>query len=157
MSPTSKVAVIRCDSYDEEKVYLAVKEGIKLIGGIEAFIQKDEKVLLKPNLLTAKDIDKAVTTHPSVFRAVARLFLEEGYAVKYGDSPGFGTPEKVGKKVGLEEVALELGVEMANFNELDLVSFKEGRASKRFQIAKGVTEADAIVSLPKMKTHMSIL
>ena len=33
------------------------------LGGMEQFVKKNEKVLLKMNLLGAKDPEKAVTTH----------------------------------------------------------------------------------------------
>ena len=46
----STVAIIPCETYDEEKVFSAVSKGIELIGGIESLINKDEKILVKPNL-----------------------------------------------------------------------------------------------------------
>ena len=38
----SKVAVIRCDSYDYDKVKESIKRGIELIGGLESFIKEGE-------------------------------------------------------------------------------------------------------------------
>ena len=51
MSEKSKVILIPCDTYDEEVIYEKIKKGIELLGGIEKFADKDEKILLKPNLL----------------------------------------------------------------------------------------------------------
>ena len=36
----SKVALVKCSSYDEETVYAAVLQGLELLGGIEVFIKK---------------------------------------------------------------------------------------------------------------------
>ena len=35
----SKVAVIPCDDYDEEKVYISIKRGLDAIGGIGSFVR----------------------------------------------------------------------------------------------------------------------
>ena len=47
----SKVVLLPCGEYDEEKVYTLLKQGLYLVGGVEALIPKDAKILLKPNLL----------------------------------------------------------------------------------------------------------
>ena len=51
MKNKSKVILLPCNSYREELVYDSLKMGLKLQGGLEALISKDEKILLKPNLL----------------------------------------------------------------------------------------------------------
>ena len=57
------------------------------LGGIERFVKKKEKVLLKVNLLSAKDPEKAVTTHPEFVRAVAKAVKKAGGEPFIGDSP----------------------------------------------------------------------
>ena len=42
------VALVPCESYQEEQVYGAVKEGVDLLGGIERFFHPEERILLKP-------------------------------------------------------------------------------------------------------------
>ena len=42
----SRVILLYCDSYDEDKVYEKIKDGFELLGGIDKFIKKDEKLLL---------------------------------------------------------------------------------------------------------------
>ncbi len=152
---TSKVAVIRCDSYDEEQVYKAVKEGIALIGGLECIVPKSDRILFKPNLLNKAAPDKAVTTHPSVFDAVIRLFKEQGYDnMFYGDSPGNPTnPEKIAEGCGIKQVGEKYGLKYGEFNKGKTVNFPEGRFVKQFEISEGALEADAIINVCKMKTH----
>jgi uncharacterized protein (DUF362 family)/Pyruvate/2-oxoacid:ferredoxin oxidoreductase delta subunit len=110
-------------------------------------------ILLKPNLLVPRDPARAVTTHPSVFRAVARRFVTAGARVTYGDSPGFGGPAFVSRRTGIASIAEDLGVDLADFTNGRTVPFPEGRLIKRFTIAEGVAAADGIISLPKLKTH----
>lgn len=149
----SIVAIIRCDSYDLADVQKAVNRGLGLLGGAESFVQPDENILLKPNLLIGRSPERVVTTHPSVFRAVATAFQVAGADLSYGDSPGFGKPQTAAQRAGLLEVAQELDIKLADFTRGDIVSFPEGQQNKQFTIARGALSADGIVSLPKMKSH----
>ena len=149
----SKVAIVRCGSYDTEEVRKAVSRGLELMGGAETFVKQGEKILLKVNLLVGEVPEKCVNTHPSVFRAVAELFAAEGAIVQYGDSPGFGAPHAAAKKAGIADVADELKLEPADFKEGREVFFEQGNQNKSFYIANGVLDADGLISLPKMKTH----
>ena len=144
---------MRCDSYDADAVREAVQRGIELIGGLSRFVAPGEHILLKPNLLTGRTPEHAVTTHPSVFSAVASEFLSAGAVVSYGDSPGFGKPHTAAQRAGLHEIANALSLELVDFVNGEAVSFPEGIQNKQFTIARGVLSADGIVSLPKMKSH----
>ena len=86
----SKVALVRCDTYDEDEVYSAVETGLNLLGGVSRFAARGERIVLKPNVLVGTDPEKCVTTHPSVFKAVGRLLLEAGAILSCGDSPYLG-------------------------------------------------------------------
>jgi len=149
----AKVAVVKCKSYDENAVREAVKKGIELIGGIDQFALANEKILLKPNLLVAELPQKCVTTHPSVFRAVAELFQSTGAKLSFGDSPAVGSTKKVAKKAGLLEVAEQLGIEVADFKNGKEIFYEKGTQNKKFVIAQGVIDCDGLISLPKLKTH----
>ena len=66
----STVALVPVSSYEQAEVDAAVRAGIELLGGIGAFVKPEEKILLKPNLLSGALPQKAITTHPAVFSAV---------------------------------------------------------------------------------------
>jgi uncharacterized protein (DUF362 family)/NAD-dependent dihydropyrimidine dehydrogenase PreA subunit len=154
------VSLVRCEGYSHEHVLEAVKKSIDLVGGIERYASPGQRVLVKPNLLRASPIEKGVTTHPEVVSAVAQLFRDGGCKVIIGESPGAGTSYRVGSlrrsyaAAGFDKVARDLGVEL-NFD----IGFKnipnpDGRIIKRFSIINPALEADAIVSVSKMKTHL---
>jgi uncharacterized protein (DUF362 family)/NAD-dependent dihydropyrimidine dehydrogenase PreA subunit len=149
----STVALVRCETYNDDAVYAAVGRGLELLGGVERFVTGGESLLLKPNLLVASAPGASVTTHPSVFAAAARHLAEAGATLSYGDSPAVGRPEGAAKRAGLVDVATELGIPFADFTNGRDFSAPEGRLVKRWFIAEGVLAADGIVSLPKMKTH----
>jgi uncharacterized protein (DUF362 family)/NAD-dependent dihydropyrimidine dehydrogenase PreA subunit len=150
---TTKVALIACSDYDAERVFYAVQKGVDLLGGISRFVSTNEKILLKPNLLTGSAPEKAITTHPSLLKAMALLCRQNGAQVSFGDSPGWGNPQTVAAKSGLSAVAKEIGLEQTDFNTPVTVSFNEALLAKQLVLAKGALEADGIISLAKMKTH----
>jgi len=151
---TSKVALIRCSTYDEEEVLAAVRSGIDLLGGIDSFAAADEQILLKPNVLAGDPPERCVCTHPAILKAVGQLFLEKSRTVSYGDSPGHGDPRPNLTTAGLTACAEELGLELADFDQGRHVDFADSPQAKSLLIANGVLAADGIVSLSKLKTHM---
>mgnify|MGYP006310874245 FL=1 len=108
----SKVALVKCESYDEKKVCLAVARAIELLGGIQKFTKHEDSVLLKPNLLSPQTPDKAVTTHPAVFYAVGKYFQDSDPSLKlsYGDSAPKGTTDKILSVTGIKDAAGKLNI-----------------------------------------------
>lgn len=150
------VVLIPIDTYEQGAVDAAVRQGVELLGGMEKFIGKEEKVLLKPNLLSRALPQKAITTHPAVFSAVCKLLKEEGYQhVSYGDSPGnpTTTPEKATDTCGLAAEAAKHGVPLGDFDGGSVVHFPQGKTARSFYLCHAVQEADAIINICKMKTH----
>jgi len=149
----SKVVLIRCESYKYETVKKCIERGILLLGGISLFAQKEENVLLKPNILVGEAPEKCVTTNPAVFKAVAEILIKNGVNVTYGDSPAIGKTSKAAKKAGLTQAADEFNIKLADFKNGIDVFFDEGIQKRKFTIAKAVFDNDAVISLPKLKTH----
>ncbi len=143
----SKVSIIRCRNYETDKVCDAVKKAVDLLGGIDKFVKHGAKVLLKPNLLSARRPEEAVDTHPEVVRAVSRIVRKAGGKVMIGDSPGgYGNNiDEVFEKSGIGQVAKEEGAE--------LVKFTISRAIDGIPITRHVLDSDCIISIPKLKTH----
>ena len=104
----AKVALVKCDAYADAPA--AVAKALDLIGGVDKVLSKDEKLLLKPNFLAKCPPEKACTTHPEVFRGVAKYLLEKGYKnLYYGDSPGHGDTAAIARECGVGAVADEHG------------------------------------------------
>lgn len=145
----SKVSIIRCNDYDPAGVKRSIKEALDLIGGINTFVKKGQKVLIKPNLLSARLPEEAVDTHPEFVRAVASLVKAAGAIPAIGDSPGsfftIKSIDEVYEKSGVKKVADEEGIELLRF---DKALHIDG-----YHIASAVKEYDLIINLPKLKTH----
>jgi uncharacterized protein (DUF362 family) len=149
----SKISISRCNSYQIEEVQDAVDKCLEQLSGIDSFIQSEDNVLIKPNILLAKKPEEGITTHPTVIEAVIKAVKSVGAIPFVGDSPG-GLVGNVGKHwdiTGIEEVCNRLGVEILNF-EASGVYEKEINGNT-YHIAKPVLDMDFIINIPKIKTH----
>jgi uncharacterized protein (DUF362 family) len=149
----SIVALVKCTTYEESRVFEAVKKGIDLLGGISLFAHAGERIVMKPNILIGSAPEQCVTTHPAVFKAVGTMLAQAKASVYYGDSPAFGKAEASLKRSCLKQPGDELGFTLADFDSGRSASHEEALLIKKFVIANGVLDSDGLVSLPKLKTH----
>jgi len=147
---TSKVSIVRCSSYDSALVLEATRKAIDLIGGAPNFIKPQSSVLVKPNLLMAKEPEFGIDTHPEVVRAVIRILKEIDAKVFVGDSPSVWGEhservDEVYEKSGIKSVCEE--------EKATLVKFDKRRWHGKFPMTTWIDECDYLVSVPKFKTH----
>lgn len=148
----AKVCLVRCGNYSRSLVQKSIDIAFREIGASE-FFRPSEKILLKPNLLSSKTPDKAVTTHPEVFRSVAAALDRFNLKLSYGDSPASDSPDKAQRICGIEEVANELSIPQADFVTSIQRNFTKGVLCRNFELVKAVEDNDGIVSISKFKTH----
>ncbi|MBN2586418.1 MAG: DUF362 domain-containing protein [Candidatus Fermentibacteraceae bacterium] len=141
------------EGYDRTSIRTALGEMVELAGGWPEKAVDGATVLLKVNMLSAKEPHRAITTHPEVVAAMAQLLQERGCRVQVGDSPGGAVRgiERYWKRCGFKDIADELGLELVNFERSGSVEVKvEGRG---YNIAKPLLDADVIINMCKFKTH----
>lgn len=150
---------------DEDKIFDAVKKAIDNLGGIEKFVKPNEKVLIKPNLVSPRP--PPVTTDPRVVRAVTLLVKEVGAkpiiaesasAMTYWWREGM-TTKQVMELLGYIDMAKSLGVEITTFDENGKfksvkVRVPNGILLKEIELAELVTKVDKIIGVPVLKTSM---
>jgi uncharacterized protein (DUF362 family)/Pyruvate/2-oxoacid:ferredoxin oxidoreductase delta subunit len=145
------VTIEKASNYDRTEIKSAVIRLLEPLGGMASFVKPGERVLLKPNMLSAKPPEAAVTTHPEVLRAVIELVRECGGMPLVGDSPGIGRCRTVAEKSGMMAVIRETGAQLAVFEKT--VEVSGSGIFKRFELGKPYMEADRVINLPKLKTH----
>jgi uncharacterized protein (DUF362 family)/Pyruvate/2-oxoacid:ferredoxin oxidoreductase delta subunit len=146
------VSVLALSDYTPSRVRDTLQTLLQPLGGMEAFIEPGQKVLIKPNLLAGKPPEKAVTTHPEIVKQTILLAQACGGEISVGDSPGLGRPESVARKSGILQVVEETGVRFVPFE--DSVTIRPtGSTFHELEVAAAVLEADVIINLPKLKTH----
>jgi len=127
------------------------------LGGMGRFVLKNETVLLKVNLLSAKDPGKAVTTHPALVRVVAEAVKKAGGRPYIGDSPA-GTFSRRGlkkayKRSGFENLAEQEQMSLNYHTGVQKMDIPGGQRLQRVPICDYALSADKIIALPKLKTH----
>lgn len=157
MAEESTISLVRCDSYDTGEVQVAVEKAVNLLGGMEGFVKPGDRVLLKPNLLSARAPDRRITTDPSVVKAVARLVQQAGGKPFIGDSPALGSFKRVARKTGMESIARELEIELVELDTPSPVSLPSDLLYRNLELASAALEADVVINLPKLKTHSQML
>jgi len=149
----SKVAVLRCEKYDADRVAETVHEALALVGGIERYVQAGQNVLLKPNMLSAKAPERGITTHPFVLEAMVREVQSVGGKISIGDSPSGAIKgvKRCWENTGFLQVSKKTGVPLINFEAAGTVQKDIG--GNRYHLSRAVHEADVLINLPKFKTH----
>lgn len=154
MNKKSKVVVLPCETYEEERIYQLMKNGLEELGGVESLIHKEEKILLKPNLLKKAEVEKAVITHPVIVGAFARILREKGYEnIVLADSCGHGTTKQVIQGTGMDTYLEKYRIPAIDYTKGVRVENPDGIQAKDFILPKELLEADCVISLSKMKTH----
>ena len=151
------VSVVRCEDYEEPQVMSALRSVLEPLGGIERYVRQGTRVALKPNLLMKKDPSRAVTTHPSLIKALSLLIKEAGGSAAIMDGPGSLYSERALRGIygstGMQAVAEETGAEL----NYDLAAFKidnpGGKYIRRLTVIKPLVDRDIIINVPKMKSH----
>lgn len=149
---TNRVYLSKLSNYNREKA-----EAV-LIPMLESILKDNEfsnawegkKVVIKPNLLAKRPPSAAVTANPTLVSIAASYFADRGATVVIADSPGGLYSAKLLEKLyavtGMQKAAEESGATL----NLDTSSENTGN----FTIIKPLLEADLIVSISRMKTHM---
>jgi len=158
------VPLVSIVKVEGEVVEVAVRKAVKLSGGLANIIKPGSKVLIKPNVMRPLRSGCGVITDVRVTQAVTELVLEqdperviigEGASVGY-DFPDFKDTMEAFQVSGTAEMARRLGAELVDLNRDTPVEVEvpEAFVMKRFKIAKTAKEADAIISVPCLKTHV---
>jgi len=147
---SAKVSIVKCDSYQPEKVEQAIRNMLGLLGGITAFVKPGSSVLVKPNLLMSKGPECGITTHPEVVRAVIHILKEINCKIIVGDGPSVWgkyveNVEEVYDVTGMKKVCQE--------EDIKLVTFDKRRMRDKFPLTIWLDECDYLINLPKFKTH----
>jgi len=149
------VAAVRCASYDPAKLETALRRQLQLLGGLESWVQRGDRVLIKPNFIAPKPVSQPAQTHPQVLVTVARLLKDLGAKPFVGDSPAWGTVFSCARALeGLTDGLAHLGVPLRPLGRPRRCRVNEHTT---VGISALALEADAIINLPKLKAHQQMV
>jgi len=152
----TRVALIKCEDYAEVKK--AIDKVLKLIGGLQKYIKRGDKVLLKPNLSDPLPPEKAAVTHPLFLQAVIELVKEISphvWIAEQSAPSSKGTTEQAYRISGTEHIAKKTGTMFRNMQDEDFVvkDIPNHKILEKTDFATAIFQADVIINLPKLKSH----
>ncbi len=149
---TDKVYLAPCKNYAKEtaqEAFLPMLENIIRDNGFGMDFT-GKKVVVKPNLLAKRVPGAGVTAQPVFVELAARYFIEKGAEVVIADSPGGLYHAKL-----LEKLYETTGMQSAAENSGAVLNFDTSHAECcGFPIIKPLIDADVVVSIGRLKTHM---
>ncbi|MCX8081810.1 MAG: DUF362 domain-containing protein [bacterium] len=142
-----KVVVARCASYEKSVVEKAINKIFSVLN-----IQSPDKVLFKPNMLSARTPEEGVTTHPVVLEISVNLCKSPKKII--GDSPAsVNKPvELYWEKCGYKNVSQNTGVPLVKFSNSIMIELQVSGKKEKVPVTDYLKEY-RIFNLPKLKTH----
>ncbi len=134
-----------------------VREAVSALGGIQNFVKEGDKVLIKVNICGGVPEIKGSFTSTEVAGEVVDLVLSAGGEPIIADADMIWTKFwPAASDEGWVEWAKNKGVKLVNLSETRIVNFDFGENSALGveKVSKEMINADVIVSIPAMKTHL---
>jgi uncharacterized protein (DUF362 family) len=133
------------------------RKAVQALGGMSRFVQKGDRVVLKPNMSFASGPDRASNTHPVLVFTVAQMCLEAGAEqVMVVDNP-LQSPELCLRRAGvadacrsLRNVYVQMFTDHKFFRE---VKVPQGKVLDRVEVLKEVLDSPVLICLPQAKSH----
>ncbi|MCE5329794.1 DUF362 domain-containing protein [bacterium] len=157
-----RVSVIKCESYDKEMLDPALDMCLNALDNFKDIIKPGKKILIKPNLLSPHEPEKAITTHPLFIECIIKKIInitKQPENIIIADScvptlPYTATGlKKLYEATGMSTLADRTGVMLNYDNGYSKISIAEGVSVKQIDVIKPAVTSDIIINVPKFKTH----
>jgi len=137
----------------------AMERAVAPFGGWRTLVSPGERIAVKVNLLRAAPPGAAVTTHPETLRCILQGLKEAGARPFVADSPGGANPAaKVARAwriSGIAQVCREERVELVDVDSAPApLACPDGRLFRAFTVGGPFLDADGIVQVGPLKTHV---
>jgi uncharacterized protein (DUF362 family) len=132
-----------------------VRRAMEALGGMGKFVKRGARVVLKPNVLTGRAPEYAVTTNPFVMAALTRLCLEAGADdVTVLDNPT-SSARPAFEESGIAKAVQEAGgtVKYLSDRNFEKTEIPQGRILRSWPLVTDIFDADCFINVPIGKTH----
>jgi len=135
----------------------AVLNAVNLLGGINRFVKKGQRVVIKPNMSFAKTPDEAANTSPQVVSAVAKVCIEAGaknvLILDHTLQKAELCLERSGIRKSCQSIERTHVITLNDEKFYQSVSVPQGKVIKNLKIMKEVMRCDVFINLPTAKSH----
>ena len=152
----TKVSVIKVDGRSAGEVLAGVRQAVELAGGLRDVVRPGMLVVVKPNVLAPPaSAEAGACTNPLVCRAVADLVRELGARPVIAESAARGADTEAGYRIMGYDALRREGYEVVDLKGTPTVRVKiaYGQVLRAVTTFELIARADAIISVPVMKTH----
>lgn len=151
-----KLAVVTTNAISQDAIEKMVDKAFTEFGGINAFIKKGMKVVIKPNIAWNSAPEKAHTTNPFLVEAVVKRCVKAGAKVTVFDRTCNAARPSY-KNSGIEEAAGRAGANVEQIDDRKFVTVKvpNGIRQKELSVYKPILDADFVINMPIAKHHGS--
>jgi uncharacterized protein (DUF362 family) len=154
--PRSLVSIVRTGASARDEVAAAVRRAVALAGGLGEAARPGALVVLKPNVVAPPPTPNCgATTNPDVVRALADLVVEHGAWPVIAEASAVGVDTELAFAAAGYQQLRDEGYEVVDLKRTPIaeVEVRGGRLLTSFTTYELIARADAIVSVPVMKTH----
>lgn len=135
----------------------AARKAVEALGGMSRFVQKGNRVVLKPNMSFASGPDRASNTHPALVQTIAQMCLEaRAEQVMVVDNP-LQSPELCLRRAGVADACKSLkNVYVQMFTDHKFyreAKVPQGKVLDRVEVLKEVLDSQVLICLPQAKSH----
>ena len=135
----------------------ATKKALEAVGGISRFVEKGQRVVLKPNMSFARTPDFGATTHPSVVATVAQACVEAGASQVLVLDHTLQRAELCLERTGIREACKSIpGVHVLALQDRKFfreIKIPQGKVLDRVEVMKEVLDDSVLINIPVAKSH----
>ncbi len=148
----TKVSLLKCTDYLNKSLKEKIKESFENIN-FDLSTLDNKRVVIKPNLLLPADDEKAMMTHSEFFRAAVQVVKEHNGIPILVESPILHSLDNVLKRTKYGKIVEDEGIETADPKISSTLHYDGANIYKHINISEAYFDADALIMIPKFKTH----
>ena len=151
------VSIMRAENVPE-----AVRGAVGLAGGLG--IKEGDTVVIKPNAKNQAPPGYGIVTDVAVIEPLVEMSMEKGAKrVKIADGAAYPSGSyhtfSAFETMGVTAMAKKWGLDLVDLNSYDSVDLDvpDGLVLDSVRVGNAVTQADVLINVPVLKTHMATL
>jgi uncharacterized protein (DUF362 family) len=131
-----------------------VRRALAGLGGIEQFVKRGERVVIKPNCAWDRTPEQGANTDPLLVAALVRLCVAAGAASVVVADSTCHDPVRSFERSGIAKAARAAGATIAHQSSGGVVRLDlGGTLLGAWDVLKAIAEADRVINVPLVKHH----
>ncbi|HNQ83572.1 MAG TPA: DUF362 domain-containing protein [Bacteroidales bacterium] len=133
-------------------------QAIAAMGGMQAFVKKGQKVVVKPNIGWDVSPERAGNTNPALVKRIVRHCLDAGAKEVYVFDNTCDKWDRCYATSGIEQAVKDAGGKLAPGNTENYyqeVQIPNGKKLKSTKVHELILDSDVFINVPVLKSHGS--